>query len=61
LRAHDRAAADPGGTEELVSREPIHKEATGRCVVVVDVAEPGKKHRQVRPHPFASNSRKRQA
>jgi len=23
--------------------------------------EPGKKHRQVRPHPFASNSRKRQA
>jgi len=31
-----------------VSREPIRKEATGRYVAVIDVAQPGEKRRQLR-------------
>lgn len=34
--------------EEVVSREPIRKEPTGRYVVVVDVAAPGEGRRQLR-------------
>ena len=37
-----------GGLEKVVSAEPIRKEATGRYLVVVDVAAPGEKRQQLK-------------